>query len=803
MILFLSCQKKTTQLSQDLNSLLKTSKNHIQIRKTYDLKGGLIKISNKSIDFQKGSIVNGTLVCKNCELKNPQKGSLHKINLQGNPKNKAIGLHWFVNQNNQDSEYNFNVLKNIVKLNKEVYIEGMFPISAANSRDLYSTNNDIRIQGKDKQSSGLILMTIHANTFFNYFQSNNGNNLSLNDIRLTTKSYEKGIENLGPIYRLSGSYYQKDYNPESKPNIDYVIVKNCIINGNISIASYGSNSNNQSVKEWASKNKVKKVEIINNVFDSCKTPFSFSNMGFDDVVVKENKVYNLSECFLSFPASGIDVEKYYPQLMENRGNVVFDSNEFENTKVLDIEKDRTMTPMIIKGGDGSLIFINNTVKNLISSSRDAQVNTFYYTCSPKGKAIVKGNIFYNCIGYGGRKRPASLVKQRGASNFKMINNSFIIDKEGFFKAGILRSIEQDLFSLDFTDFHCDFIQTGSNTGLKKSYEVIGNTFKVPYINKSTEIADAASILMENNIIEIDYFGTYGKNTSVSREGVFFLARNRYNREIDIPLGEMIMTNNEITINKSFTSHISWIQRPEGTQRGTLEKTDNEYNFSKVIMDDQFNLKNNTISYALSDAQEQIYQSKLNGKGAFFIERYYGVGHNRPDAEKLSVSFDVKDFQSMDKGVFILQSDAEQSLIAKHNSANKINVLDYVYLESIYPLRNISGIFAEVHLDFVGNLNKRQKIVWVIFIDNKNRMIYLLNNDLKVVKINPSQEGKRINLQKEQNLPYLEIISGNGVKKPAQIVINNTQNVKGFTLSLNTESINGQFFAKDLKKRIGH
>ena len=334
----------------DLESNVEGKK--LNLDRTYNLGGKEVVVENLIVNFNKGRLTNGTLICKNCELKNPKKGSLHKINLQGNPKNKAIGLHWFVNESNNESEYNFNVLKNIVELNKEVYVEGMFPISAANSRDIYSTNNDIRIRGKNKQSSGLILMTTHANTFFNYFQSNNGNNLSLNDLRLTTKSYEKGIEELGPIYRLSGSYFQKDYNPESKPNIDYVIVKNCIINGNISIASYGSNSNNQSVKEWASKNKVKKVEIINNVFDGCKTPFSFSNMGFDDVVVKENKVYNLSECFLSFPASGIDLEKSYPQLMLNRGNVVFDSNEFENTKVLDIEKDRTMTPLVIKGGDG-------------------------------------------------------------------------------------------------------------------------------------------------------------------------------------------------------------------------------------------------------------------------------------------------------------------------------------------------------------------------------------------------------------------------------------------------------------------
>ena len=412
------------ELRQKISKAKKLNKKLI-IEKKYDLKRSTIDIGDLELVFENnGKIQNGKIRGKNSKLKMEPVQYFNNVKLIGSWKIEKGYLEWFIGNDTNNSQSNFKALSNLVDIGAEVLLLKMYPIKTANNKSVFKTNQPIIIRGKDKNRSGLILETKHQNVFYNYFQNDKGNSLSLKNLTLQTRDFLNNIfPNSEADYRFSGMYYSEQFNANAKPNIDYITVENCIINGAIGIAGYGSHSKNQSLNDFKNKNKVKTVLIKNSQFNYCNAAFGFSNMGFDKVEVTGNKVYNFSSSFLSFPASGID-DTYFSPLFKNRKQVIFTNNEFKNDRLIQIPSGRVMTPFVIKGGNGNLLFKDNTVTNLLSDSRNGQVNTFYYKTTELGKAEVRGNTFYNVIGRGSTRYPASLIKQRGVNTLILEDNTF-------------------------------------------------------------------------------------------------------------------------------------------------------------------------------------------------------------------------------------------------------------------------------------------------------------------------------------------------------------------------------------------
>ena len=264
MLLFVGCSKKTpiqahssTPISGDN---LFTQKN-IVVSDRIDLRGKTIRLKKQNISFNTGGqITNGTLFCDECTITAKPEVIFRNVTLAGDWNANSAYVEWLLGSQLKDAKENFVAMNTLLKAGFKIKLITLLTIEAASSTAVANPSRNIHIEGSSKEKSGLILMTKHKNRFYNYFQSDRGVNLHLENMSIISDDFQKGILlESNPEYFFSGSSYQRQYNPMSKPSLDSIVVKNCNIKGNIILANYAAHSDNQTKEEFWRDNMIKRL----------------------------------------------------------------------------------------------------------------------------------------------------------------------------------------------------------------------------------------------------------------------------------------------------------------------------------------------------------------------------------------------------------------------------------------------------------------------------------------------------------------------------------------------------------------
>ncbi len=791
-MMVIACSKKSVapSVSQDIKALF--SEKSVVINEQVNLIGQQVEIKNKSLTIQKGGrLINGTIKCTNCTITAPPEQIFDRVTLTGNWTGNKGNLEWWTGNDFTNAMRNLDVLNTLIQAGFRVEVRRMIPIQAKDDKSVLNPHRLIDIVGINREKSGLILVTKHANQFNNYFQSAKGFNMHLENLTLMSEDFKNGIyTDKETDYLFSGSYYQSTYNPDAKPSIDSIIVRNIDVRGNIHLANYGAHSNNQSLEEFAINNIVKKVEVTGCIFQNANSVFSFSNMGYGDIIVKNNQVFDFSGSFLSVPESGMD-DRYYESNRSNKKYVLFENNTFKNSRVVKVAKDRAMTPCVIKGGKGSMDFINNTLENLLSDSPDADVHTFYYSCSQPGKFTAKNNIIKNVCGRGSLEYPASLIKDRWTDAFIFENNTVTLDRESLVKIGVLKNKNEDLSKIKGDRFNFVFIQAGGQQEFDKVVRIKNNTFSMPYVNRSTEMYDAKEFIFENNKVNIEYFGPSDREISISRDNSFFLGRQRLDRPEKQPAMDMILSNNVIHINKTGDKLFNYVNFSDGVQNGYGTSIDKNYNYKNVILEDKFEVENTEVGMSVPDGENQIFKPIIIGQNnSFFLNDAANGNHLRPNAKKLISNISLSSAQwNIDMSPFVFMPNSTQKMEVKNHNGKEIRLFNYIYFTSLYNLINEENQLIRIKLTGKNKSGTTFQQEYDLALDQKSRIFFGEDISGNFLEFGPSN-ANQIPLELKNgvaskgvpsNVPKLVMFAGDRHLKVAEIKFINCDNLVSYTI----------------------
>ncbi|MFK8009454.1 MAG: hypothetical protein AB8H03_24040 [Saprospiraceae bacterium] len=784
-----SVSQSDNSFSDIVKFCIKNKKN-ILIDQPVDLKKGVIDIQNVGLNFsQKGLIRNGQLKSNGAKITSQVQKIFHQVKLQGDWQAKEGYLEWFVGKKIDNAQKNFLALGQLIHAGIKVHLLKKYQIASLNAQSYFDTPKPIIIFGKNKKDCGLTLITKHQNSFFAYFRTDKGNSLHLSNITIQTLDYlEKKYSSNEGDFKFVSSAYSKQFCPTCKPNVDFIKIENCNISGSIALANFASHSSNQSLNEFSKGNTIKKVKITDSNFHYCNAPFAFSNVGYDEVLFHKNKVKNFSSQFLTFAASGID-KLFYPSLYRQRKKITITDNRFENDVLLDIPKGRAMSTIVVKGGDGKLIFSNNKVLNLKSKSTDAVAHPYYFTCTTRGNAEVFNNTFRDVVSKGNPSQPACLVKQRGESNLYLHDNLFEITKEALVDIGVLRHKNQSLKEVSGKDFFIYLFWIGTSQELIKKYTIKNNIFKVPLINGSSEIWDVCDFRFEDNVLEIEHFGSSRLKNSIQKDNVLFSFRKRLDRPKTQTFGNFISQNNQITIGSADNNVLHFTQSFTGMQNGSLKKTDVNYNYQNVIYDDDFKVNNVTIGYALLDGKNQKIRSTINGKGAFGLEDAANANSLRPNAQQLEIDLEIRDYQNH-KSCFPLTvlPEAKQKIQIQNNHSDQINILDFNNAFFLYNLKTSLPLSVQLEVDYMLSNNQKGKQSYEIIFGDLYRSAYCKNEKGKIISFSPiDKSGKKIIISgKRKEAPFELVFETGDFKQPGKLFFQKTKQVQKIKLSLKTQ-----------------
>jgi hypothetical protein len=793
LLLFIfGCAKKNRGDQKHLSFDQLSKSKSILINQEINLNNKKYSLTNKKLIFKEnGELANGSINCINCEITAPPKRIFKNVELNGSFNYNYGYLEWFLGNDFTNAFRNFNYLNVLIRNEFTIMLTNLVSIASETNISVANPHKAIKIIGPSNELAGLILETKHRNLFFNYFRSSTGFNLDFYNILITTRDFIKGLKNEKEAdYFLTGSYYQEQFNPNAKPNIDSIKIINCKIQGNIALACYGSHSNNQSLEEYQKSNFINSLNVINCEFINCNSPFSFANMGFKNIIIKNNKIYDLSSAFLSIPVSGLN-EKYESSIFEKNGLVIFEDNIFENTKVVSTPDNRTLSPCVIKGGKGSLKFINNTLENLLSSNPKSNVNTFYFTNEDGGFCLFKNNFIKNVIGRGSIEYPACVIKNRWSSNFIMDNNTVIIDRLAMVKLGIIEKEEDDLSKIDANTFYMDFFQNGGSATYNNSFHITNNIFKIPYINKSSEIYRFNDIHFSNNDIEIEHFGVSNINSTVSIDNSLFLARHRLNISAKQQPKNLIFQNNKFRISNIVNNKLWFINAPNGVQVSENNSKDKYFNFESLVFEDSFYLSNTNLIFSLPDAKHQKIKPTITGKSnSFTLDDFTDLNHLRPNAEKLESHIKIENaswLEGQSPAVFIPNS--TQKIVVYNHYGEFIPIMSYIYFYTLYNLKNEGEILIEILFNGRDKSNKIIKVKNSFIVNPSNRRFYFLDDYNEIRQINPSDKSNQIENIKtlkyvsfgKQNIFKLSLVNGDRHLSRANLIYTGCSDISNYTI----------------------
>jgi hypothetical protein len=794
MFLFLlnSCsRKKHAELST-------FNKEEMVVSGLYDLKGKVLQLQNTKLNvLEGGKLINGKIRCENCELHAQAYKIFENVLLEGNWSNNIGYLEWFLGGDFKDPKRNLIILERLLESDFQVVFNRLVPIEAASNVSTAAPTRSIFLKGTDRLNSGLVLITKHQNQFFNYFRSERGFNLHMENMSLLSEDYINGVfDERESQYKFTGAFYQGHFNPHARPSIDSIIIRNCFIGGNIGIAKYGAHSNNQSLKEFGENSMITKLIVENNTFQNCNSPFSFSNMGYGDIFVQNNEVFNFSAAFLSIPESGIN-EAYYEPLRINKGRVVFENNVFKNDRVVKVPEGRALSPCVIKGGNSSMFFNNNKLENLLSDSRDASVNTFYFTCQSPGFFSAKNNIIKNVVHQGSPSHPASMVRNRWCSSFHFENNQVSLEKEALVKIGVLKHINDDLKNIDGNKFYIELFQNGGQTSFENSFHIMNNQFSIPVINKSTEIHGMSDFVFKNNSLKIDYFGPSNVTSTTSRDNVLFLSRHRYDRDEKREAKGFIFSKNKITIDKT-DGHLIFLEYPNGVQVNGKNGVDKNFNFKLVELRDTIFVNNTTITVGVPDGEIQNFSPVIAGKNnSFEFIDHSNANHMRSNARKFGSNIFIENAEwNNRRSPFVFIPDSKQSLIVKNHSGDIIPIFNYIYFISLYNLVSDENLLCQISIIANDKNNQTLILEYYVTLNQRSRSFLFENTAGSFVEIDPSNaRGDRGQINtfnsstmQRQNTPKLILERGDRHLKESRIYFENCKDIKNYQVDVSIRRI---------------
>lgn len=789
----MSASKSVKELQQKILRAQNGNKK-LSIEQVYDLNGATVNVKNLNLSFSKNSLIkNGTLQGDQATLKITPQKYFDNIILTGSWSLEKGYLEWFIGTNNSNAFDNFKALSNLISIGVEVELLKMYSIATNTEEDFFETSQDIKIKGKEKNKSGLILETRHPNSSKGYFRSDGGNNLSLTNLTMQTRDFlNKNYSNKECDYSFVSCAYNSFHHPEAKPDTEYLKIENCIINGAISLVYFASNSMNQSITEFKNGNTVNQIHISDSDFNYCNSPFGFSNVGYDKVVVDKNRIKNFSSSFISFPASGIKNQNYYPILYDQRKRIEITNNFFGNDHVIKVPKGKTMTPTTTKGGNGTFLFANNTLNYLLSDSKEANVNYLYFTCSPIGKAEIYDNNITNVLCKGSAKNSVTLVKERGARNLFMKRNRFEITKQALVDIGVLRSRNQQLKTLTGNDIFLDFMQVGISKGQIKSYTITDNEFIIPYLNKSTDLFDVANFVFRDNIIRIEHFGKSKVASSVSVDGVFFLYRQRFDLEKGKSPGKFISQNNKIYITSVEGKMLNYIFCPQGVQNGTVQNPDRNYNYQTVIFDDKIYSDNLTMGYTLLDGISQNFNSTITGREtAFRIQDVANGNHLRSNAKDLHIDLKVGNYKSNHESFpFTISPNSIQKLSSTNNQSSEINLTKFNNQLAYFNLKKDLPIQIDININYIDKSGKKKSNSYNWVFEHLYRGVYHKDRKGRIKNSNLHNELGAIEIIQGDVDTNFDLVLQKGFKdqQEAQFKFINTKHIKSFDISMKCSKV---------------
>jgi len=741
---------------------------------------------------KKGQLSNGTIICDGCTIEAGAQLIFNNVSLSGDWSKNYGYLEWFQGSHFEDAQKNFKTLNALLEVGFKIYLTTMVPLETVRNTAVSHPSRNVHIKGNHRVKSGLTLVTKHKNQFYNYFQSDKGCNLYLENLTLQSEDFSKGVfSEKTPEYFFTGSYYQSQFNPGAQPDIDSIIVKNCTIKGNITLANYGSHSSNQSKQDFWSHNKIKKMSVSGSDFFNSNGTFSFANMAYGDILIENNHVYDFTGPLLSIPESGLD-ESYYEGLRKNKGKIIIQNNTFKNSKPVHVPSGRALTPCVVKGGQGIMEFNNNVLEDLLGLNGDGDVNTFYYTSSKPGYFSAKNNIIKNVVGRGSGEYPASLVKHRWSTVFYLEDNRITIDKEALVRIGVLKNINEPLSKIDGHNFNLTFMQIGGQTDFTKEMTIRNNYFSVPYVNRSTEIFDAARFIFENNTLNIDYFGPAKVASTVSEDHTFFLGRQR----LDLPEGQKAdkfsSVNNTITIGQTGEGLFRYVHFPQGVQVGNPQMPDVKFNYETVVFNDVFNVNQTHVQMDILDTKTQSVTSWVHGRGnSFSLFDMANVNHTRSSAGKLmtSIVIDDADWKDDDHSPFVFIPGSDQKVRVKNHKGKTINLLNYIYFISLYNLSNDENLIVEIDFKGKDRKNKTLSERYYLYLNQKGRTFLYENEKGTFVEVSPGENyGRKDYVRSNRGASsspkeaiQLMLENGNKHLKDALIYLDNCDQVKEYEI----------------------
>lgn len=789
-MMVLACSKKSTapSVSQDVKALF--SEKNVVINGQVNLKGQQVKIKNKNLTIQKGGrLINGTLKCNNCTVTAPPEQIFDRITLTGDWTGNRGNLEWWLGSNFSNAMRNLDVLNALIQAGFRVELRQMIPIQAKDDKSVLDPHRLIDIVGVNREKSGLILMTKHYKGLYGYFQSDRGFNLRLENLSLISDDFNRGITTDNQRdYSFAKCAYQSTYQPQAKPSIDSIIVKNCIVKGAISIVNYAAHSNNQSIQEFSKDNLVREMEVSGCYFDNCNSPFRFSNMGYGDILIDNNKMYNFSHTLLFIPESGLN-DSYYEGVRRNKKHITISNNHFKNDKVVQVAKDNGLSPCIVKGGYSTMIFSNNKIENLLSNSKEAFAYSFYFTTNDKMK--VKNNTFKNVLGWGTNEHFGYLIKQKGVDHFIMENNTMIVEKEALVKIGVLKNVNEDLSKLDGNRFNYQFMFVGGNEGLFKRFIIRNNTFSVPFINRSSDIFLLSELVFENNIVNIDYFGPSKVDNVFSSENVFFYGRKIRDRLPNQPQRDFILRGNKIKINKTGDGVFNYVYFPSGQQEKVEDQPDKNINYKNVILEDVFEVNNTAVGMMLPDGENHVYNPTIKGSSnSFFLNDVANAFTLRPNAKTLNSNIKIESASwNYDRSPFVVIPDSRQVVEVKKHNGKNIRLLSYSFVHSMNNLKKEENLMIRFSLKGKNKAGKDVLVDYNLALDHESRTFMTEDLNSNFIQFQTSNKGQKIIEAKSkvisksanEDIPILTLYPGDKTVKNAEVLLTKTENLSSYTI----------------------
>ncbi|MBK8622145.1 MAG: hypothetical protein IPN79_10345 [Saprospiraceae bacterium] len=407
---------------------------------------------------------------------------------------------------------------------------------------------------------------------------------------------------------------------------------------------------------------------------------------------------------------------------------------------------------------------------------------------------VKDNNILNVTGRGSVTHPASVIKHRWSDKLYMENNIVKMEKSALVKIGALKSENDDLSKLTGNQFYCDFFQIGGQKDFTKIFHVKNNTFVFPVMNKSTEIYDIADFRFENNKIVIEYFGPSMIPSSVSQDNSFFLGRQRLDRKTSAPAGDFISTGNSISIVKTGNGILKYADFPDGVQINQNDIPDKNYNYKKVIIKDTFNLTSTGLEMFLPDAEIHEYKPIIHGKeNAFYLHDFANANHLRPNGK--SIESDIRIDHAVwkkDKSPFVFLPDSKQKLTVNKHSGDKIQVLNYIYFQSLFNMAKEEDLTLKLSFSAKDKKGKQFQAEYYIHLHQKGRTILFETENGSFDEVFPADaSGRNLAVSPEvilksdiKSKPVLVLERGDKHLKEASFVLKNCEEIENYVLTCN-------------------